>query len=146
MRVSEIEAEWRDKYRASRKRHFSGAHIEIGGQRFYSKSQWERNYSRYLQFLKERGEIKDWKYEPKTFWFEGIKRGTCSYKPDFRITQNDDSENWVEIKGWMQAKDRTKLKRMKLYFPEVRIFLVDGTWFKKNEKWCIANIPDWEKA
>ena len=55
---------------------------EIDGRRIFFRSRWEYRYALYLQLLKSRGEIKDWQHEPKTFWFEGIKRGTNNYKPD----------------------------------------------------------------
>ena len=51
---------------------------EIAGRRIYFRSRWEANYARYLQWLKDRGEIVDWEYEPETFWFEKIKRGVRS--------------------------------------------------------------------
>ena len=58
---------------------------EIGGKRKYFRSKWESNYARYLQFLKEHKQIEDWHHECETFWFEGIKRGVCSYLPDFKV-------------------------------------------------------------
>ena len=51
---------------------------EIGGQRIYARSRWEANYARYLEWLRANGSIAKWEHEPETFWFEGIKRGTCA--------------------------------------------------------------------
>lgn len=30
-----------------------------------------------------------------------------------------------EVKGWMDPKSKTKLKRMKLYYPEIKIKLIE---------------------
>lgn len=97
---------------------------EIGGVRKYYRSKWEANYAMYLQFLLENGQIKKWEHEPKTFWFEKIKRGCLSYLPDFRVTNNDGSLEYHEVKGWMDDRSKTKLKRMAKYYPEVKILLI----------------------
>lgn len=117
---------------------------EIDGRRIFFRSRWEYRYALYLQLLKSRGEIKDWQHEPKTFWFEGIKRGTNNYKPDFLVTHNNDSEEWVEVKGFMDAKSKTKLKRMAKYHPDVRLRLVEKDFFKNNSKNLKILIKEWE--
>ena len=101
----------------------------------YFRSAWEANYARYLNFAK----IK-WEYEPKTFWFDGIKRGSRSYTPDFYLPEED---RYVEIKGWMDKKSRTKLKRMAKYYPDVDIELIDSTRYRAIAKWKKV-IPGWE--
>lgn len=116
----------------------------IGGQKIYFRSRWEANYSRFLQWQLERGEILKWEHEPETFWFLKILRGTRSYLPDFRVTQKDGEIVFVEVKGYMDSKSRTKLKRMKIYHPTVKIFLADGKWFKANAKRLAAQIKEWE--
>jgi hypothetical protein len=63
----------------------------IGGVRKFFRSRWEANYARYLEFQKQHGLILGWQHEPETFWFEGVKRGTCSYLPDFKVTLCDRS-------------------------------------------------------
>jgi hypothetical protein len=62
---------------------------EICGVRKYYRSLWEINYAHYLQWLKERGEIQPRWHKPKEFWFESIRRGVRSYKPDFEIVEKD---------------------------------------------------------
>ncbi len=59
----------------------------VGDKPCYMRSRWENNYGCYLEFLRKNGSIANWEHEPKTFWFQGIKRGTCSYKPDFEVTE-----------------------------------------------------------
>jgi hypothetical protein len=92
---------------------------EIGGKRNYYRSMWEANYARYLEYLKRHHLIMDWEYEPVTFWFESIKRGVRSYKPDFRVTDSDGAVVYHEVKGFMDTKSATKLKRMSKYYPLV---------------------------
>lgn len=97
---------------------------EVGGKRNFYRSEWEANYACYLQFLKERGEIQDWEHEPETFWFESIRRGTRSYKPDFRVWEKNGASNLHEVKGWMDQRSRTTLSRMAKYYPEEQIILI----------------------
>lgn len=98
----------------------------IGGQRSYYRSKWESNYARYLEWLKQQGQIKHWEHEAETFWFEKIKRGTRSYLPDFRVTENSGLYVYHEVKGWMTARSKTAIDRMKRYYPDVRLIVVDG--------------------
>lgn len=109
----------------------------IAEREIYFRSSWEVRIAEYLQFLKEREEIKEWEHEPQTFWFEGIKRGVCSYKPDFKVIKKDGSHFWVEVKGYMDAKSRTKIKRFKKYFPNEELVVWDKKWFIKN----LSRIP-----
>ena len=102
----------------------------IGGQRKYFRSRWEANYAWYLEFMKQQGKIAGWRHEPTTFWFEAIKRGVRSYLPDFEVTRNDGSIYFVEVKGWMDQRSKTKLKRMKKYHPDVELELVDSKRYR----------------
>jgi len=117
---------------------------EIGGQKCYFRSLWERNFSRYLQFLKETGQIRNWSHEPKTFWFEGIKRGVVSYKPDFQVIDNDGRTVWYEVKGFMDSKSKTKIRRFAKYFPEETLRIIGPKWFADNNQKLRMLIPDWE--
>lgn len=104
----------------------------IGDRRCYFRSRWEAVYADYLEILRKGGAIKSWEYEPKTFWFEGIKRGTCSYKPDFRVVNSAGTHEWHEVKGWMDPRSLTKLKRMAKYYPGEKIIVRDKTFFSAN--------------
>lgn len=99
----------------------------IGDREIYFRSAWEANYARYLEWLVGLGQIAGWEYEPKEFWFEGIKRGTRSYKPDFQVWETKEYYQWIEIKGWMDSISKTKLKRFKKYHPrEYKLLVVIG--------------------
>lgn len=117
---------------------------EIGGQRKYFRSRWEANYARYLEWLKARGDISDWRHEPETFWFEGIKRGTRSYLPDFRVTNNDGSSELHEVKGWEDARSKTIFKRMAKYHPEQRLIVIRAKEYDQIERSLSRLIEGWE--
>jgi len=117
---------------------------EIGGYRKYYRSRWEANYARYLQWLKERGEIADWQHEPETFWFEGIKRGVRSYLPDFRVTENNGRRPLHEVKGWMDARSKTTLKRMAKYHPNEMVIVVREKEYKAIARTVGPMIGGWE--
>jgi hypothetical protein len=83
----------------------------------FFRSAWEANVYRLLRLDKS---IVSIEYEPTdfTFWQFGIKKGTVSYTPDFKVTYEDGSYLWIEVKGgWMRASDKTKLRRFKKYYP-----------------------------
>lgn len=125
----------------------------IGGKTHYFKSLWEANYARFLQWLKEQGKILDWEYEPDTFWFERIKRGVNNYTPDFKITHlypvkhpdgRKSTIEYVEVKGYMDSKSATKIKRMGIYHKEILLRVVDQAWFSDKNRFYRNLIPGWE--
>jgi predicted nuclease of restriction endonuclease-like RecB superfamily len=115
----------------------------IGKQKAYFRSIWEANYARVLEYLKNLGDVESWEHEPKTFWFEAIKRGVRSYLPDFRVNYTDGSHVWVEVKGWMDPKSLTKIKRFRKYYPEEPLVVISEEWYRKNKNMRLL-IPDWE--
>ncbi len=127
----------------------------IADRKIFFRSRWEYNYACYLQFLKVHGKIIEWAFEEKTFWFEGIKRGTMSYLPDFMVTllvkEKSDliessrlAQEIHEVKGYMDARSATKLKRMLKQYPQYKIVLIDENWFRANAKKMKHIIPGWE--
>ena len=112
---------------------------EIGGKRCFFRSRWEYRYALYLELMKTHGHILEWQHEPKTFYFEGIKRGTTNYKPDFMVTFPTGNEEWFEVKGYESSKDRTKYKRMAKYYPDVILRVIKKDWFQTNGK-ILKNI------
>ena len=118
----------------------------IGAQRIYARSRWEANYARYLEFLRLSGEIRSWRHEARTFWFRAIKRGTCSYLPDFRVKGKVGCVAYHEVKGWMDARSKTKLARMKKYHPKVLVIVIDAGWFRANGRKLRSILPGWETS
>jgi hypothetical protein len=121
-----------------------GKRDDLGG--LYVRSSWEANYARYLNWLISVDQITKWEYEVDEFEFIEIKRGTRSYRPDFKVTNLDGSIEYHEVKGWMDQKSITKLKRMAKYYPDVKLILID-----KDAYYAIAQdvkgfIPNWERG
>jgi len=108
------------------------------GQRY--KSQMEIKYAKYLDFLIKHREIQDWKYEPRIFDFRDVKGkkgkhcGVVTYKPDFWILNKNGLEEYAEVKGYMDKRSQTKLNSMRIYYPNVKISVIDGNWFKQHRK------------
>lgn len=98
------------------------------------RSRWEMNYACYLDFLVKYKQIKDWEYESHTFWFDKIKRGVRSYTPDFLIYNNDGTIEYHEVKGFMDAKSKTKLNRMRIYYPKIKMVIIDSKRYKEIKK------------
>jgi hypothetical protein len=67
-----------------------------------------------------------------------------SYLPDFKVTDLNETYYWVEVKGFMDAKSRTKIKRFKKYFPQETLLVVSKNWFKTNSKKLKGIIKEWE--
>jgi len=111
----------------------------------YFRSRWEANYARYLNFLKKVKAIHAWKFESQTWYFEEIKRGTRSYTCDFEVWENKGEDPYyVEVKGWMDAKSKTRLKRMAKYYPDIEIRLVGEKEYKEIQKKFAPMLKYWE--
>jgi hypothetical protein len=118
-----------------------GRRADLNDQFF--RSRWEANYARFLNWLKAKGEIEKWEYEADTFWFEKIRRGVRSYTPDFKVKQ-EGATYYVEVKGWMDPKSKTKIKRMAKYHPAVELRVVDAKAYNELARKIGAGIPGWE--
>lgn len=117
---------------------------EIGGKRKFYRSRWEANYARWLEFKKSRGDIIDWTHESDTFWFDGIKRGCVSYLPDFKVTLKDGTQEFHEVKGWMDDRSKTKIKRMAKYHPNVKLLVIEKKKYAHISRWGEMTCADWE--
>jgi hypothetical protein len=110
-----------------------GRRADLGD--IFFRSKWEANYARYLNWMKSRGEIDSWKYESRTFWFEEIRRGVRSYMPDFEVIDKPGAEpRYVEVKGWMDPKSATKIKRMAKYYPDVKLEVFDERAYRSLQQ------------
>lgn len=78
---------------------------------FTVRSSWENNVALWFKHCK-----KPFEYEPKLFVFEGETRGAKSFLPDFYLPKED---IWIEVKGHFKSADRTKMRRLKKYHPEI---------------------------
>lgn len=96
------------------------------GQKIHMRSGWERTYASRLDELVECGKILKWQYEAETFVFIAVERGTRTYLPDFKVWLPDGSTEYHEVKGWMDAKSKTKLRRMAKYFPHITVKVISN--------------------
>ncbi len=87
-------------------------------------SKFERGWMEFLDLLLAGGELQAWDYEPQEFWFEAIKRGVRSYRPDFRLIYRGGAVVWQETKGHLDARSVTKIRRFCKYYPGERLELV----------------------
>lgn len=117
---------------------------EVGGRRIFFRSRWEANYARFLEHLKTSGEVSKWEHEPETFWFNGVKRGAVSYLPDFKVVFPCGRIEYHEVKGWMDARSKTKIRRMAKYHPNVALKVMDSAWYKANCRHLASVVPGWE--
>ena len=113
--------------------HYKHGHYDINGRDIFFRSKWEANYALYLDFLIKQKEIDRWEYEPDVFIFHAIKFGTRSYRPDFKIYTGNRTE-YHEVKGYMDATSKTKLKRMDKFYPHIKIVLIDQSVYKSIYK------------
>lgn len=102
--------------------------------RFF-RSSMEANIARYYNFLGIR-----WEYEPCEFKFP-IERGIRFYKPDFYLP---DTNMYIECKGWLDAKSKTRMKRMKKHFPEIKLQMIGWAEYREITKSVSKLIPNWE--
>ena len=65
--------------------------------------------------------------------------------PDFKVINNDDSFEYHEVKGWMDGKSKTKLRRMKQFYPDVKVIVIGEKEYKAIAEWSEL-IPNWEAA
>jgi len=90
------------------------------------RSKMEANLYRYFQWLKQNDIIKNVVYETKDNNFEFPKKhGTTQYKLDFKITRLDNTVYFVEAKGYMDRKSKTKLKLMEKYYPNIEVQVIN---------------------
>lgn len=109
----------------------------------YFRSSWEANYARYLNFLIRLDVITKWEYESETFEFP-IKKGSKFYTPDFKLTYSNGVIEYHEIKGYMDQKSYTKIRRMEKYYPNISLILIDGKQYRKLKKEFGRSILNWE--
>lgn len=121
--------------------------VQDGKPQFF-RSGWEANVARWMNHKKT-----PWTYEPDVFpFFEfGVKNGTTSYCPDFKYGKTG---LYLEVKGQLDAKGKTAIRRFKKYYPaefkKLRAIVgrpntVADKFFKKLDVPVIAYINELNK-
>ena len=98
---------------------------KVGPHFHYFRSSWEVTYALYLEEKRYNGEIEYWEPESCTFWFNKINERVKTYTPDFCVYENDGTETFHEVKGWMDERSISSLKLMKICFPSITVVLID---------------------
>lgn len=62
-----------------------------------------------------------WMYEPEKLAWEPPKR---KYTPDFKVMRKDGSFFFVEYKGYLRPNDKTKMKAIRLQYPDLDLRFV----------------------
>lgn len=87
----------------------TGARADLGG--IVCRSSWESDVLRTLQLFKI-----PFEFEPTTFYFPADVRGRVhAYLPDIYLPQTDE---YIEVKGMLDARGRNKLRKFKKHYPE----------------------------
>lgn len=90
------------------KKSIIGKRKDLDGQ--FCRSGWEANICRYLKYTNT-----TYHYEPNTFVFPGIRRGTIHYIPDLYLPN---CAQYLEIKGQLTPRGKTAIRRFKKFYPE----------------------------
>jgi hypothetical protein len=85
------------------------------------RSATEANIARLLKYLGV-----SWTFEERVFTFDGYKTRPHVYVMDFQVQKVDKRKNvpheitegFIEVKGWMRADSRQKLRRLKKHYPD----------------------------
>ena len=110
----------------------------------YMRSSWEANFARLLNYETEQGIVTRWEYEPDIFIFDLVSKGTRAYVPDFKVWSAFAEEpSYVEVKGYMDAKSRLKLKRMARYYPDVEVLVIGSKEYREIDR-NMQKLPHWE--
>ena len=102
---------------------------DLGDGKYYA-SGWERDFARVLTYLRDKGFIEGFEYEPMTFSFQslGYRRGPFTYIPDFAVKFGSKVPKqlkdlfpeaephkvvFMEVKGQEKGSDRSKWRRFR---------------------------------
>jgi hypothetical protein len=90
------------------------------------------------------GLVLRWKYEDLTFEFP-VPKGSKFYTPDFHVWLPNGESEFHEIKGYMDAKSKTKLGRMQTHYPQHHIKVIGKVEYAAVRDSVAALIPHWER-
>ena len=90
---------------------FGQYYINLDGQQIWLRSSYEVRIATILDKL-----LIKWYYEPRSF-----DLGNHFYHPDFYLPEYD---IWWEVKGWLSEKDKQKLIKFSVVYPNINIKLI----------------------
>jgi len=112
----------------------------------YFRSSWEANWARYLNFRMRKGEVLGWEFEADTFDFPVLLNdGAAFYTPDFKVRMPDGAVEYHEVKGQMSPEGKLKLSRMREFYPQITVRLVDREVYRRVGRRFAGRLPHWER-
>lgn len=126
---------------------YNSEKITIDGILFPSKD--ESKYYETLKIKQSKGEIKCFELQPKYvlingFTYQGKKLQGISYKPDFLIYHNDDTEECIEIKGFMTEPAELRIKLFKWRYPNIKLTILSRN-IKHGDKYGFIEYKELKK-
>lgn len=77
------------------------------------KSKYEAQIAKYLDAIGA-----EWAYEPDTYEFTPPK---SHYTPDFKVKYPDGTEEYLEVKGYLDPQAKMKMKCIREQYPDMKI-------------------------
>ncbi|MDB2108904.1 DUF1064 domain-containing protein [Clostridium paraputrificum] len=99
----------------------------VDGITFDSKD--EAKYYEALKIRKYRGEIQNFELQPKFTLVQGFKKNgktyrAITYTPDFVIYHNDNSEEYVDVKGMTTQQGELRIKLFNHFYRDLKLSIV----------------------
>lgn len=109
----------------------------------------ESKYYEALKIRQAKGEIKCFELQPQyilipSFEYQGKKIQGISYKPDFLIYHNDDTEECIEIKGMLTEPSQIRIKLFKHKYPNLIITVLSRN-IKHGDKYNFIDYYELQK-
>ena len=99
----------------------------VDGITFDSKD--EAKYYEALKIRKYRGEIQNFELQPKFTLVQGFKKNgktyrAITYTPDFVIYHNDNSEEYIDVKGMTTQQGELRIKLFYHFYRDLKLSIV----------------------
>jgi len=106
---------------------YNSKKMTIDGISFDSKD--EAHYYEALKIRQAKKEIKCFELQPKLTLIEGFKKDGKTYRemtytPDFLIYHNDDSEEYVDVKGMTTQQGELRIKLFHYFYRHLKLSIV----------------------
>ena len=99
----------------------------VDGITFDSKD--EAKYYEALKIRKYRGEIQNFELQPKFTLVQGFKKNgktyrAITYTPEFVIYHNDNSEEYIDVKGMTTQQGELRIKLFNHFYRDLKLSIV----------------------
>ena len=106
---------------------YNSKKVECDGITFDSKD--EMKYYEALKIRKSKGEIQNFELQPKFTLIEGFKKDGKTYRPitytpDFTVYHNDDTVEYVDVKGMTTQQGEMRIKLFNWKYRDLKLSIV----------------------